>query len=121
MFMTASELHEGTRYGDANPSQSNDSLVAEKQGQNLTPGYGLAADVEKHGVQKPVYLDHYPEAFGGKPYLVQGHHRVAAAYYHDPDSYVPVEHYDENHAPPSNSINDQGRGTWNHFERTNGR
>ena len=45
---------------------------------------GLADDIAKNGVEKPVTLS--------RDYVLDGHHRSIASYVYAPEKWVPVEH-----------------------------
>ena len=100
MFMTAGELKAMpsidmlTRTDKAKPN-STAAMWKRKDAENVADG--LDINVAKQGVHAPVtvgYNGYRGQDFGDQPHLMDGHHRVAAAFKHDPQSFVPVEHED---------------------------
>ncbi len=98
LFMTAGELHAThsieiqqspeSRFGM--PGRSMSEMWDVKRRENKRSG--LKKDVAAHGVQHPVELVSGQDVEGTVIYT--GHHRVQAAFEHNPESYVPVEHHD---------------------------
>jgi hypothetical protein len=99
MFMTAGELH-GLPSTEVDPNyvgawKTHEQMWSDKRKDNVGPwrqsSYGdpetLGESVAKHGVEYPVTLNEHGQIDGG-------HHRIQAAYDHDPNSYVPVSHID---------------------------
>jgi len=95
MFMTAHELRHGTVAQDAEAYEHPDIMWRDKTRRAQRTdyhGWGRIRDVES-GVREPVKVDHrYPDDVEHPPVLFDGHHRVAAAYSHNPQALVPVEH-----------------------------
>lgn len=98
MLMTAQELHDThsidvqqtpeSRFGGA--WKTMDAMWATKAKENKRSG--LKKDIAAHGVQTPVELTSGRDVEG--TVILHGHHRVQAAFEHNPKSYVPVEHHD---------------------------
>ena len=99
MFMTARELynthsidvplHPEARYGGAWKTMG--AMWKSKAKDNKTNN--VPASVAAHGVHMPVTLAHGRD-FGDATVIEHGHHRILAAYKHDPDMLIPVEHED---------------------------
>ena len=95
MFMTARELHDGSTVvpGDVEANYSAHEMWSDKNKHNddaVGDSPTFSAQVSSVGVLRPVSVIHYDD--GGSPVLSDGHHRVQAAYDHNPDTYVPVSH-----------------------------
>jgi len=100
MFMTARELynthsidvplHPEARFGGH--WKTMDAMWKTKRKENRTNNVPEA--IAKHGVHMPVTLAHGDRDFGGATVIEHGHHRIEAAYRHDPEMYLPVEHED---------------------------
>jgi hypothetical protein len=91
MFMTARELHAmpSADVGGPLPAwRTHGEMWSDKAKDNADDGLG--ASVAKHGVEYPVTIAHRGEVTE----LEAGHHRIQAAYDHNPESYVPVQHRD---------------------------
>lgn len=88
MFMTAREVT-ALPSVDTRPGWEPDTMWAHKRADNAADGLG--AHVVANGVHAPVMLAH---GLGDGPQLADGHHRAIAAFDHNPDSFVPVEHED---------------------------
>lgn len=98
MLMTAQELHDThsieiqqtpeSRFGMANRSMGEMWNVKRRENKRS----GLKKDVAAHGVQHPVELVSGRDVEGTVIY--HGHHRIQAAFEHNPQSLVPVEHHD---------------------------
>lgn len=96
MFMTAQELHDHhsidvmqtpeSRYGGAWPDM--DSMWRTKRRENKMDG--LDKSVREHGVHSPVELTSGRDVDGAV--IQDGHHRIQAAFDHNPQSLLPVEH-----------------------------
>lgn len=56
------------------------------------PGRGLTEASVRQGIQTPVALSHAGNSPGFGPTILDGHHRIAAAAAHTPNSLVPVVH-----------------------------
>jgi hypothetical protein len=67
--------------------------------------YGYLRSVRSEGVRSPVNVYHgpapqvLPTTDHTKPHIANGHHRVSSAYEADPESLVPVRHYDDSLQP----------------------
>lgn len=107
MFHTAGELRHNVTPLDAWQHKSPQAMWDHKLeqakswsadlGQRQTPGATtLHASIAAGGVRQPVELMHSPT---GTVRLMEGHHRVAAAFAHDPKSLIPVLH-DQFHDKP---------------------
>ena len=106
MFMPAGKLRDPEQFihGDVDHNlhgdHNTDTVFVDKlrESKGLTTRYtsnntNIYDSIKEKGVQEPVVLD--PDAASrGKGYLVNGHHRVAAANDIDPNMEVPVR-YDE--------------------------
>lgn len=104
MFLPAKEL---VSYNpnpwdySSNPQHAGeeDSLWSEKLDESEALGY--TESVAKAGVRSPVNIYHgpapkvLPTTDLSKPHIANGHHRIISAHEHDPESLVPVRHYDE--------------------------
>lgn len=96
MFKTAHELKHGNiqhidrRHGDTADEMWNDKLRRVDMG-GLSNGWGRVENAHE-GIHEPVEVSHWER---GVQQLTDGHHRVAAAYRHNPQSLIPVEHVDE--------------------------
>ena len=93
MFRTAHELRHG-EVSDQSERHGGD-MWAEKlkrvdAGGRPKDGWGRIDDVAG-GIREPVEVAHFSD--GGQA-LRNGHHRTAAAYRHNPQSLVPVQHTD---------------------------
>lgn len=92
-FMMAKELHRMPS-GDVRPEQRQSSMWRSKRRENERTG--LDVHVAKHGVHNPIQIAHGLLTHGGKPVIWEGHHRIEAAYRHDPHMKVPVQHINVN-------------------------
>ena len=108
MYMTAKELKEGVT-SSADPHRGLDNLWAYKLEESKTGAIrnarytptrnrgtnNLYSSIKEKGVQRPVEIQHNkgdkhtPKGMS----IVEGHHRVAAAYDINPHMLVPVEEY----------------------------
>jgi hypothetical protein len=112
MFMTPREVMEGysSHIGDRDPYGrdrylTNRDTFKHKRQQNIESG--LHEDVRLNGVQFPIGLGQLSDTdvastihrrdpmavLTGKKMLTAGHHRLAAAYEHAPDTPIPVLHH----------------------------
>jgi hypothetical protein len=112
MFMTPREIMEGysSHIADRDPHGrdryfTNRDTFKFKRRQNMESG--LHEDVRLNGVQFPIGLGQLADTdvattvhrrdphavLTGKPMLTAGHHRLAAAYEHAPDTPIPVLHH----------------------------
>ena len=99
MFMTAGELHAThsidvplhpeARFGGH--WKTMDAMWRTKAKENKANN--LPASIAEHGVHMPVTLAHGRD-FGEAPVIEHGHHRIHAAFKHNPAMYLPVEHED---------------------------
>jgi hypothetical protein len=100
MFMTARELYNTPSIDVQRTPESRfgghwktmDAMWATKRKENKADK--LDKHVAQHGVFGPVTLGIGGRDLGEIPHIVQGHHRIVAAYDANPESYVPVEHED---------------------------
>ena len=88
MFMTPREISSQARMGDLRTGQQKRHLMASKTRENKKSG--LDESVKQFGVQKPLNIYHED----GNMRVDDGHHRLAAAMRHHPDSLIPVQHTD---------------------------
>lgn len=94
MFMPAGEIVATHGSSEAVGKETTESVMKRKQRENKTRGFGLDRTIAREGVQRPITIDHLPEDFNMPPEVKDGHHRLAAAYSHDPKTEVPVQHID---------------------------
>lgn len=103
MFMTAGEIKDTVRPGDAEGYDSESDMWSAKTDESHVEGssvdhsapnrsgaLSLADSVAREGVREPVGIFHEDDG----PMLGDGHHRVATAYAQGPGRYVPVEHHE---------------------------
>jgi hypothetical protein len=90
MFEEAGDLVRHTKLGDQNGG-SKSTLMHRKY--RDAQRSGLAESVARKGVQEPVRLE-WSAAERRKPWLIDGHRRVASALAQGPHTLVPVTHED---------------------------
>ena len=98
MFMTGPEIQQ--TYG-ANPAEIEGETEAGMWKRKVAEASyaggrwgGLRQSIQKEGVRAPVEVWHGGSRRGGSM-LLEGHHRVAVSAVDKPQSYLPIEHYDE--------------------------
>lgn len=100
MFMPARELYD---MHSLDTSGYGGDVGAMRRGKRQTNRVGkMGRSIQEEGVRKPVLLAHGDDPQlrpfrGGNTdpvVLANGNHRVIAAHDHDPDTEIPVEHYD---------------------------
>lgn len=105
MLMTAKELHDmhsidvqqtpESRFGGA--FKSMDAMWKAKKRENKADGFDKLIAAE--GVKDPVSLT-TGRGIEGRV-IEDGHHRIQAAYDANPESFVPVEHFDRDQSWPA--------------------
>lgn len=105
MFMTAQELHDSdsidvmqtpdSRFGGAWSTKAD--MWKSKKRENKQDGNYLNKSIAAEGVRKPVELTSGSDVTGSV--IRDGHHRIQAAYEHNPRMYLPVEHHDLDKGP----------------------
>lgn len=61
---------------------------------NITLGETLSQSIRRQGIKHPVSLQFKDSGSGEQPYVLGGHHRIAAALHDNPDNLVPVAYSD---------------------------
>lgn len=113
MLMTAGELHAmhsidvplhpEARYGGH--WKTMDAMWKTKRKENKTNN--VPASIAEHGVHMPVTLATGDRDFGGAMVIEHGHHRIQAAFEHNPEMYLPVEHEDYDRGKNYGSVAEQ--------------
>jgi hypothetical protein len=90
--------------GDVHEGETSENLWARKameasQGapgnsRSKTTGETLAQSIKREGIKNPVSLQFKDSAFGNQPFVLGGHHRIAASLYDNPDNLIPVTYSD---------------------------